>query len=137
MAQFRTAHSQYILPLDVAVKGSVTEGTKVTSSNRKSAICYGDFVKLVPASGTVPAYIQKATAAEVAAKTATHIVALTDQVFGHISVETGDYTRSDLVGATTSSTVAATTPVKRVGLYPIFDWNDVIPDADANDVASA
>lgn len=130
MAQFRTAKSQYILPLDVAVIGTVNEGVKVTSDNRKTAICYGDFVKLVPASGTTPAYIQKATAAEVTAKTATHIVALTDQVFGHINVEGADYTRSDLVGATASS-ASAKAPVKRVGLYPIFDWNDIIPDADA------
>lgn len=134
MAEFRTAHSQKILPLNVAVKGTVTEGTQVTSSNRKAAICYGDFVKLVPASGTVPAYIQKATEAEVAAKSATHIVALTDQVFGHISTDLADYRRSSLVGATGSS-VAASTPTKKVGLYPIFEWADIIPDADKNDQA--
>ena len=133
MAQFRTAHSQYILPIEVGVVGTVTEGTKVDTTNRKAAICYGDFVKLVPAASGVPAYITKATAAEVAAKTATHIVALTDQVFGHIAVEHMDYTRSPLVGATAASATAST-PVKRVGLYPIFDWNDVIPDADGNDV---
>lgn len=136
MAEFRTAQSQHILPIEVAVIGTVNEGVKVTSSNRKAAICYGDFVKLTPASGTTPAYITKATAAEVTAKTATHIVALTDQVFGHINVEGRDYTTSELVGATASS-ASASAPVKRVGLYPIFDWNDIIPDKDANDVKAS
>lgn len=135
MAEFVNAKSQKILPLDVAVKGTVTEGTKVTSSNRKAAICYGDFVVLTPASGTVPAYITKATEAQVTAKTATHIVALTDQVFNHFNTEVADYTRSTLVGATVTGTtaVSASSPVKRVGLYPIFDWGDIIKDADAND----
>lgn len=133
MAEFVNAKSQKILPLDVAVKGTITEGTKVTSSNRKAAICYGDFVVLTPASNTVPAYITKATEAQVTAKTATHIVALTDQVFNHFNTEVADYTRSPLVGATVSGTVAASSPVKRVGLYPIFDWGDIIKDADAND----
>lgn len=132
MAQFKTAHSQKILPLDVAVIGTVTEGTAITSNDRKNAICYGDFVKLVPASGSNPAYIQKATESEVTAKTATHIVALTDQVFGHIAVEACDYRRSSLVGATATA-IAASAPVKKVGLYPIFDWGDIIPDADKLD----
>lgn len=129
MAQFRTAASQYILPIDVAVIGTTTNPT------RKQAIHYGDFVKLVPAAGGNPAYITKATAAEVTAKTATHIVALTDQVFDKINVEGFDYRRSPLVAAT-ASTIGASAPVKRVGLYPIFDWNDIIPDADQNDVKS-
>ena len=135
MAEFRTAHSQKILPLEVAVVGTVNEGVEVTASNRKAAICYGDFVKFTPANGTKPAYIEKATSAQVAAKEATHIVALTDQVFGHIPVEYADYRRSPLVGATVaaSSSVAASTPVKKVGLYPIFEWGDIIADADKND----
>ena len=135
MAEFRTAYLQKILPLDVAVKGTVTEGTAVTSANRKAAICYGDFVVLTPASGAIPAYITKATEAQVTAKGATHIVALTDQVFGHISTENADYRRSMLVGATGTS-ISASTPVKKVGLYPIFDWDDIIPDADKFDSAS-
>ena len=137
MAEFRTAKSQHILPIDVAVKGTVVEGTKVTSANRKAAICYGDFIVLHPANGNVPAYITKATKAEVAAKTATHIMALTDQVFGHFNTEVADYTRSVLVGATVTGTVGAASPVKRVGLYPIFDWNDIIADVDENDVAAS
>lgn len=132
MAQFKTADSQKILPLDVAVIGPVTEGTAITSANRKTAICYGDFVKLVPASGSNPAYIEKAKESEVTAKTATHIVALTDQVFGHIAVENCDYRRSPLVGATATA-ISASAPTKKVGLYPIFDWGDIIPDADKLD----
>ena len=135
MAEFHTAHNQKILPLDVAVKGSVTEGTAITSSNRKAAICYGDFVVLTPASGTTPAYITKATEAQVTNRQATHIVALTDQVFGHILTENADYRRSPLVAATGSS-ISASTPVKKVGLYPIFEWGDIIPDADKFDQAS-
>lgn len=138
MAQFRTAKDQYILPLDVAVKGAVGEGTKITSTNRKTAICAGDFVVLTAASGNVPAYITKATAAQLSAKTATHIVALTDQTIGdgHVATDMADYAASDLVGSTTTGSVAAGTPVKKVGLYPIFDWGDIIPDADANDVTA-
>ena len=133
MAEFVTAHSQKILPLDVAVKGTVKEGTEITSSNRKAAICYGDYVVLTPASGTVPAYITKATAAQVTERKATHIVALTDQVFDHIKTENADYRRSILVGATETGTVSAASPIKKVGLYPIFDWGDIVPDADGND----
>lgn len=135
MAEFKTARFQAIVPMDVAVVGTVASGTKVTALNRKSAICKGDFVKLVPAASGVSAYIVKATAAEVAAKTATHIVALTDQTIAdrYVPTDVGDYASSDLVGAT-ASTAAAGMPVKKVGLYCIFDWADIIADADANDV---
>ena len=138
MAEFRTAADQYILPIEVVVKGAVGPGTVITSSNRKSAIMRGDFVVLTPANGTVPAYITKATEAQVTAKTATHIVALTDETIGGAFVRTdlGNYKASDLVGSTTTGTVAAATPTKRVGLWPIFDWGDVIPDADKNDTAA-
>ena len=132
MALLKTADSQKILPLDVADIGTVTEDIVVTSANRKAAICYGDFVKLVPACGSNPAYIEKAKESEVSAKSATHIVALTDQVFGHIAVENCDYRRSSLVGATATA-ISASAPTKKVGLYPIFDWGDIIPDADKLD----
>jgi hypothetical protein len=128
MAQFRTGRFQATLPIDVAVKGSVVEGTEVTSANRKAAICRNDFVKLVPASGSVPAYIEKATV-----DAATHIVALTDQTIGsHERKAIGTQDVSELVGAT-GSTVTASTPTKKVGLYPIFDKTDIIADADGND----
>lgn len=135
MAQFKTARFQAVVPMDVAVVGTVVAGTKVDASNRKAAICKNDFVKLVPASGGVPAYITKATAAEVASKTATHIVALTDQTIAdrHVPTDRFDYAPSDLVGATASS-ASASSPVKKVGLYSIWDWSDVIMDADGNDV---
>lgn len=138
MAEFRTAADQYILPIEVAVKGAVAAGTVITGSNRKSAIMRGDFVVLTPANGTIPAYIAKATEAQVAAKSATHIVALTDETIGGSFVRTdlGNYKASDLVGSTTNATVTAATATKRVGLWPIFDWGDVIPDTDKNDAAA-
>ena len=130
MAQFRTGRFQATLPIYVAVQGDIMEGTEVTSENRKKAICRNDFVQLIPASGSVPAYIKKATVAN-----ATHIVALTDQTVGgpeRIAISSDSV--SELVGATASSVVAGT-PVKKVGLYPIFDKTDIIADADGNDHA--
>lgn len=138
MAKFKTAYLQIMAPFDVVVVGSVTEGTAITSVNRKAAILRGDFVKLVPATATVNAYIAKATEDEVAAKQATHIVALSDMTIGKGGVPTDlkDYKVSDLVGATLAQApVALTDPLKKVGLWPIFDWNDVIADADALDQA--
>lgn len=133
MAQFRTGRFQATVPLNVAVIGTVNEGADV-KSNRKAAICRNDFVVLTPAAGGKPAYIEKATAAQVTAKTATHIVALTDQtVGGPERIAIGNDTVSELVGAT-GSAIATNTPTKKVGLYPIWDWNDIIPDADGNDV---
>ena len=135
MAEFKTARFQAIVPMDVAVIGTIMSGAKVDASNRKAAICRGDFVKLVPASGSVPAHIIKATAAEVAARTATHIVALTDQTIAdrHVPTDRFDYAPSELVGATATS-AAASSPVKKVGLYCIWDWSDIVADADASDV---
>lgn len=139
MAQFKTAYSQRMVPFDVAVVGSVAEGVAITSSNRKAAILYGDFVKLVPASSTVVPYITKATQAEVDARTATHIVALTDMTItgGHVPTDMKDYRSSDLVGATSSSNPSTlTATVKKVGLYPIYEWNDIIQDTDKLDAAT-
>lgn len=139
MAEFKTAYLQHMVPLDVVVVGTVTSGTEVTSANRKAAICRNDFVVYTPASGAVPAYITKATAAQVTAKTATHIVALTDMTINHdhVPTERRDYRSSELVGATvTAAPTAAVTEdkIKKVGLYPIFDWGDVVTDPDSNDV---
>lgn len=136
MAQFKTANLQRIIPLDVNVVGSILAGTEITAANRKAAIVAGDFVVYTPATATIPAYITKATAAQVAAKTATHIVALTDMTInGHVPTDTRDYRTSKLIGANiaaapTDNTVA----VKKVGLYPIWQWDDIIPDADGFDV---
>lgn len=140
MAQFKTAYLQRMIPVDVDVVGSVT-ADPVTTTNRKAAILRGDFVVLTPATSTVPAYITKATQAQVTAKTATHIVALTDQTIsnGHVSTDVMDYKPSELVAANIAAAPTASTKVatKKVGLYPIWDWEDIIQDADANDVASA
>lgn len=136
MAEFKTAYLQRVLPVDVVVVGSVNEGTKVTSANRKDAIMRGDFVVFKPANGDTPAYIEKATAAQLAAQAATHIVALSDLALEgrYVRTDLRDYSVSDLVGANKSAAPSGAYAVKKVGLYPIFDWEDIIPDADANDV---
>lgn len=138
MAQFKTAYLQRMIPLDVVVVGAVNEGVEVTSANRKTAICRNDFVVYTPATSTVPASIKKATAAEVTAKTATHIVALTDMTIGdgHVPTDRKDYRPSELVGATKATAAAAGDDalVKKVGLYPIYEWGDIVPDADGMDV---
>lgn len=136
MAQFKTAYLQRMVPFDVAVVGAVAEGAAVTSANRKGAILSGDFVKLTPATATVVAYITKATEAEVAAQTATHIVALTDMTIagGGVPTDLKDYRVSDLVGRTTATApVTLTAAVKKVGLYPIYEWEDIIQDGDKLD----
>jgi hypothetical protein len=141
MAQFKTAYLQRAVPFDVNVVGTVS-ADPVTSANRGAAIMRGDLVKLTPKAyaGTpseVHAYITKASADDVTNKTATHIVALTDMTLdGHVPVEYKDYRPSDLVAADMSSapTSATTTKTKKVALYPIWDWNDIVLDADGHDI---
>ena len=136
MANFKTARHQRMVPFDVAVVGAVGEDVQVTSSNRKTAILRNDYVKLTPESATVSAYIEKATQNMVNAKSATHIVALTDATIsdGHVATDLKDYRISDLVGATIAQTpVNKTGTIKKVGLYPILDWNDIYQDTDKND----
>lgn len=139
MAQFKTAYLQRMVPVDAVVVGSVNEGVAVTSANRKAAICRGDFVVYVAPTATVPASITKATQTQVTGKTATHIVALTDMTIsdGHVPTDVKDYRPSELVGATKATAAAAGDEalVKKVGLYPIWDWADIVQDADANDVS--
>ena len=141
MAQFKTAYLQRMVPVDAVVVGSVNEGVAVTSENRKAAICRGDFVVYTAPTATVPASITKATQAQVTAKTATHIVALTDMTIGdgHVPTDVKDYRPSELVGATKATAAAAGDEalVKKVGLYPIWDWADIVQDADANDVSGS
>lgn len=141
MAQFKTAYLQRMVPVDAVVVGTVTEGTAVTSTNRKAAICRGDFVVYTAPTATVPASITKATQAQVTRKTATHIVALTDMTIsdGHVPTDVKDYRPSELVGATKTTAAAAGDEalVKKVGLYPIWDWADIVQDADANDVSGS
>ena len=104
MAGFRTGYLQRAVPFDVNVVGTIAAGTAITAANRQAAILAGDFVILTPAAAGVPAYITKATAAQVAALQATHIVALTDMTMGtgHVPTDMKDYRSSDLVGATNS-----------------------------------
>ncbi len=141
MAQFKTAYLQRMVPVDAVVVGSVNEGVAVTSENRKAAICRGDFVVYTAPTATVPASITKATQAQVTGKTATHIVALTDMTIsdGHVPTDVKDYRPSELVGATKATAAAAGDEalVKKVGLYPIWDWADIVQDADANDVSGS
>lgn len=145
MAEFKTAHLQRMVPLDVAVIGTIAVGTAVTSANRAAAICCGDLVTLTAAgvdssSRAVPAYITKA--ASLAA--ATHMIALTDMTINNVHVPTDlrDYRSSELVGVTRAA-VAEATPilytdvVKKVGLYPLFDKDDIVLDADGHDLAAA
>lgn len=141
MAEFKTAYLQRMIPLDVVVVGTVNEKVDVTSANRKAAICRNDFVKYVPAAGSVPAYITKATQAQVDANQATHIVALTDMTIakGHVPTDLKDYRSSELVGATSAAAPTgpvATGIIKKVGLYPIYEWGDIVQDADKMDAAA-
>ena len=56
---------------------------------------------------------------------------------GHVPTDNRDYRPSELVGATKTTAAAAGDEalVKKVGLYPIWDWADIVQDADANDVS--
>lgn len=95
-AQFRTAADQYILPIDVTVTGDHVVGDLVTLSN-----------------GNISAASSLATA--------THMIALTDETVG------GSYIAVDLKNYKPEGKVKASTTVKkRVGLYPLFNKDDVI-----------
>lgn len=97
-AQFRTAADQHILPIDVKVAVDFVPG---------------DLVKLDTSTMTISAATGKADA--------THMIALTDETVG------GSYVPVDLkVYKPTGKVAASTTVAKRVGLYPLFDKNDVI-----------
>lgn len=136
MAEFKTAYLQRAVPVDVNVVGTVNEGVTVTSSNRKAAILRNDFVIYTPATGTVNGYIKKATQAQVDAKQATHIVALSDMTIGdgHVATELKNYASSELVGAQMSTAPEnKSTPTKKVALYPIWDYSDIVQDIDKMD----
>lgn len=109
MAEFKTGYLARAVQLDVDVIGEM----KV-----------GDFAVYDAATGT----LTKATASQVESKQATHIVALTDMTMGtgHVPTDMKDYRPSDFVTAGTD---------KKVALYPIWDWNDIIPAADKSDRA--
>lgn len=98
MAEFKTAHEQHILPLDVLVAAELTVGDLVT---------YTASTNKIAKASTVDA--------------ATHIVALSDETIagGYVATDRKIYAPSDKVAA-------STTVPKKVGLYPIFDKGDVI-----------
>ena len=98
-AHFRTAADQHILPIDATVAKDFV---------------VGDLVVLTP--GTPNAITEAASLAA-----ATHMIALTDETVGgsYVPVDMKIYKPSNIVKA-------STTVAKRVGLYPLFDKNDVI-----------
>jgi hypothetical protein len=101
MAQFKTGKDQYVVVVDAKVTGD-----HVT----------GDLVILTPANGTTPASIAKAGTLAAA----THMIALSDETLE------GNYVRTDKKNYAPTGTVAASTAVKKVALYPLFDKADVI-----------
>lgn len=103
MAHFRTAAGQYILPIEATVAVDLVPG---------------DLVKLTPADGETPAAIAKASTLEAA----THMIALTDETIG------GNHVATDMRNYAPSNKVAASVTAKRVGLYPLFNKEDVIVD---------
>lgn len=107
MAEFKTGYLARAVQLDADVAGEM----KV-----------GDFAVYDAAAGS----LTKATSAQVDSKTATHIVALTDMTIGtgHVPTDMKDYKPSDIIAVGTN---------KKVALYPIWDWNDIIPSADGTD----
>jgi len=133
------------VPLDVVAVGAINDWSQITNvTTRKTAIAKQDFVVYTPAvgiegqNGYVPAYITKATAAQVAAKTATHIVAQADVTMSgrHVATDLRDYRYIPLVAAQSSSAPTNTSTTlytgvapKKVNLWPIFNWNDVVADA--------
>ena len=95
-AQFRTAADQYVLPVEATVAKDFVVGDLVVLSNGA----------ITEASSLTAA---------------THMIALTDETVG------GNYVPVDMKVYKPSNKVAAsTTNKKRVGLYPLFDKNDVI-----------
>lgn len=109
--EFRTAYLQREVPLDVAVIGS-------------KPLVVGELVKLTPASGDIPAYIESATSLA----DATHLIAQSDMTmeYGHVPVEYHDWRYSDEVAVTAAGPASATTPFKKVAMFELFDKNDVI-----------
>lgn len=121
MASFKTAYLQREVGMDI----DVVNDCKV-----------GDFVVVTPETDTVQGYMQKATAAQVTSKTATHIVAQSDQTlaYGHVPVENRDYRYDPTVKGTVATAPAAkTTSWKHVALFKITNWDDIIPAADGSD----
>lgn len=103
MAHFRTGYQQYVLPVDATVAVDLV---------------VGDLVVITPADGSKPAAIAKASTLAAA----THMIALTDETMN------GKYVPTDTKNYAPSNKVAASTAVKKVSVYPLFDKADVIVD---------
>ncbi len=107
-AQFITGKDQRILPLRAKVTGDHELGAAVTITTDSSGV--------------------KTIAAAASTTAATHIIALTDEtVGGNIGkVFPGSIQEAAKLTATSFNKVAASTTEKKVGVYPIFDKEDVI-----------
>ena len=119
MAGFKTAYLQREVWLDLDVVGDC----KV-----------GDCVKVTAETATVQGYMQKSSFAN-----ATHIVAQSDQTlaYGHVPVENRDYRYDTTVKQTVGTApTGKTTTWKHVALYKIINKDDVVLDADGNDVSA-
>lgn len=103
MAHFRTGYQQYVLPVDATVAVELK---------------IGDLVVITPANGSTPPAIAKASTLAAA----THMIALSDETMN------GKYVHTDDKNYAPSDKVAASTSVKKVGVYPLFDKADVIVD---------
>lgn len=137
MASFKTAYLQREIVVDVAVKGNSTyagqEGITpaeqayaarfASAGADTSVLIVGDLVKLTPATGSTPAYIERVTSLA----QATHIVAQSDQTvgYGHVPVENRDYRYVPVVLNTFTGTVGATSPVKKCLLFRITNPEDI------------
>lgn len=124
MASFKTAYLQREVPMDI----DVVNDCKV-----------GDFVVVTAETDTVQGYMKKATKAQLTSKSATHIVAQSDQTlaYGHVPVENRDYRYDPTVKGTVSSApTSKTTTYKHVALFKITNWDDIIPAADGSDVTA-
>lgn len=128
MAEFKTAYLQREVPLDLDV---------VVAANGKIPKV-GDFVVVTGETATVQGYMQLATAAQVTNKTATHIIAQSDMTMakGHVPVELQDYRYSpNVAGTVTAAPTTKTKTWKKVALFKITNWDDIIPAADGSDHA--
>lgn len=107
-AQFITGKDQRILPLRAKVTGDHELGAAVTITTDTNGV--------------------KTIAAATSTTAATHIIALTDEtVGGNIDkVFPGSIQEAAKLASTRFNTVAASDTEKKVGVYPIFDEDDVI-----------
>lgn len=127
MAGFVTGYLQREVYLDIDVVGDCKRGDFVVVTNTT-----------YNADGTVAkrGSMVKAIKDQVIAKTATHIVAQSDQTlgYGHVPVEDRDYRYNPTVkGTVNAAPEADTTTWKHVALFKITNWDDVVPALDDSD----